>query len=83
MNTEQERTELLPCPFCGGTPKIVERDVEPQGDPWYGRKIEKFVNCACGACLFDEQFHEGFYSDEKAVEAWNRRAHGIKQEKKG
>lgn len=83
MNTEQERAELLPCPFCGGTPEIVERDVEPHGDPWYGRKFEKFVECECGACLFDEAFHEGFYSEEKAVEAWNRRAALQSQDREG
>lgn len=67
--------ELEPCPFCGGTPRIVTRDVEPQGDPWYGRKDETFVLCGCGACLFDGDFHEGFYDAEtRAVAAWNTRA---------
>lgn len=71
-------TTLAPCPFCGGTPRLETRDVEPQGDPWYGKRIETFVLCDCGACLFDVSFHEGFYEPEKnAVAAWNRRAHGI------
>jgi hypothetical protein len=66
---------LKSCPFCGGTPAIVTRDVEPQGDPWYGSKKETFVLCDCGACLFDGSFHEGFWdADTRAVEAWNRRA---------
>jgi hypothetical protein len=66
---------LLPCPFCGGAPEIVTRNVEPQGDPWYGRKDETFVLCNCGAALFDGAFHEGFYDAQtRAVEAWNRRA---------
>jgi hypothetical protein len=69
--------DLKPCPFCGGTPAIVTRDVEPQGDPWYGRKDETFVLCDCGACLFDGTFHEGFWDAEtNAVEAWNRRVCG-------
>ena len=67
-------TELKPCPFCGAKPEIVTRDVEPQGDPWYGAKCETFVLCDCGACLFDGAFHEGFYDAEiRAVAAWNRR----------
>lgn len=70
--------ELKPCPFCGGAPEVVRRDVEPQGDPWYGDKEETFVLCGCGACLFDGSFHEGFGTGETAridaVEAWNRRA---------
>jgi hypothetical protein len=72
---EGSMAELKPCPFCGGTPAIVTRNVEPQGDPWYGRKDETFVLCDCGACLFDGAFHEGFWDAEtRAVEAWNRRA---------
>ena len=55
--------KLLPCPFCGGEAKITARDVEPQGDPWYGQNTQTFIVCAkCGgACLFDEYFHDGFY----------------------
>ena len=66
--------KLKPCERCGATPEIVERDVEPQGDSWYGKRIERFILCKCGACLFDEFFHEGFTSDDAAIEAWNRRA---------
>jgi hypothetical protein len=67
--------ELKPCPFCGGTPELVTRNVEPQGDPWYGKKMETFVLCDCGACLFDGAFHEGFWDAEtRAIAAWNRRS---------
>lgn len=70
--------DLLPCPFCGGQPRLETRDVEPQGDPWYGGKIETFVLCECGACLFDGYFHEGFYDAEtRAVEAWNKRKSNV------
>jgi hypothetical protein len=73
--TERAQQELKPCPFCAGAPAIVTRDVEPQGDPWYGRRMETFVLCGCGACLFDGGFHEGFYDAEtRAVAAWNKRA---------
>lgn len=66
--------ELKPCPFCGGAASIVRRDVEPQGDPWYGQKKEDFPLCQCGACLFDGSFHEGFYDPaERALKAWNSR----------
>jgi Lar family restriction alleviation protein len=67
--------DFLPCPFCGGQAEFVKRDVEPQGDPWYGKKIEEFVECqGCSACLFDGYFHDGFYDKAKAIEAWNKRA---------
>lgn len=67
---------LAVCPFCGGeTPSVVIRDVEPQGDPWYGQKKEQFVECGnCGCCLFDRNFHEGFYDKNDAIAAWNTRA---------
>ena len=67
--------ELQPCPRCGDSDvKIVKRDVEPQGDPWYGKKIERIVECACGIVLFDRYWHEGFTDDEAAAAAWNTRA---------
>lgn len=66
--------ELKPCPFCGATPIIERRDVEPQGDPWYGDKVVRFVLCECGVSLFDRYFHEGFDSNEEAIAAWNTRA---------
>lgn len=71
---------LLPCPFCGGSPDYVLRDVEPQGDSWYGERKEMFILCDCGACLFDGSFHEGFgnsieeYSMTAAAALWNKRA---------
>lgn len=74
MTTDHQGAELKPCPFCGGAPELTERDVEPQGDPWYGKRLETFVVCGCGACLFDGGFHEGFYDPEtRAIAAWNRR----------
>lgn len=81
-------TELLPCPFCGSIPTIVTKDVEPQGDSYFGSRLETFVQCECGCCLFDGTFHEGFCQsyitiddnyyqtltkEETAAAAWNRR----------
>jgi len=78
----QDMPELLPCPFCGGEAEVIKRDVEPQGDPWYGGKDEQFPACKkCGCCLFDEYFHEGFYEEDykkplRAIAAWNTRPEG-------
>ena len=66
--------KLLPCPFCGGKAAVVERDVEPQGDPYYGQKVERFPKCTeCSAVVFDKYWHKGFYADEMLIDAWNRR----------
>jgi hypothetical protein len=75
--TDEKRVsdEPLACPFCGGEASVVTQDVEPQGDPWYGKKLETFVRCTrCGATLFDIYFHEGFGSKAAAIAAWNRRS---------
>ena len=67
---------LKTCPFCGSNHcGITKRDVEPQNDSFYGKKIELFVICFnCGCCLFDEYFHDGFPTEEEAIKAWNKRA---------
>jgi C4-type Zn-finger protein len=67
--------ELKPCPFCGGEAKLSKRDVEPQGDPWYGSKVELFPECQNCACVkFDKYWHEGFSDRDEAITAWNTRA---------
>lgn len=62
--------ELKPCPFCGGGSELA-----------YGGKGSflsegmSFVKCkSCGA--IDQKFEvcRRYSSDEKAIEAWNRRA---------
>jgi hypothetical protein len=52
---------------------MVTHDVEPQGDSWYGTRVETFVLCKCGCCLFDEGFHYGFTNKMNAAAAWNKR----------
>jgi Lar family restriction alleviation protein len=74
---DHENTDgLKPCPFCGsGNVRVHKRDVEPQGDPWYGSKIERVVECTdCSATLFDGYWHDGFSNESDAIAAWNRRA---------
>lgn len=73
--SEALTSNLKPCPFCGGAAEIVERDVEPQQDSWYGKTLAIFAKCkTCGACLFDQYFHDGFGTNDDAAAAWNRRA---------
>jgi len=73
ITMNDSKPSLSPCPFCGRIPSVVRRDVEPQGDSWYGSRMELFVLCDCGCCLFDADFHEGFGSEVDAISAWNKR----------
>lgn len=54
--------ELMPCPFCGKTPKVSD-------GTYSGSAIH--VSCRCGAQLFGGRNH--FSSEEEAVSSWNHR----------
>lgn len=56
---------LKPCPFCGGEAHIHHRNNAP----------EYCVVCEDKKCLGHSVYHL-FYTEEKAAEAWNRRAGG-------
>ena len=66
--------KIKPCPFCGGEAEIVYS--------WLpGRLKGRVVSCKTDDCMGvnveqDEQggFIPEFYTDEKAIEAWNTRA---------
>ena len=52
--------ELKPCPFCGGKPPLVEKE------------LRAWVKCRCSNCeVLVETFV--FRTAEEAIEAWNRR----------
>ena len=57
-------SELKPCPFCGGTPRIVENKL----------CLEHIIYCV--ECDSDSHTVIGgwFDSENEAVEWWNRRA---------
>jgi hypothetical protein len=59
-----EGDELLPCPFCGGEPKLVE--VEPSG---------YVVECKNGACNASTNIRFSCGEDARPLvrEQWNRR----------
>jgi len=54
------KTELKPCPFCGGEAKIATYD-------WGYSVKEYWVYCSCGCET------KKFHSKEEAVENWNTR----------
>ena len=61
-DVNETETQLLPCPICGGMPKVESFEVNPM----FGGGIAWEVWCACG-------FGEGVaYRDRSAaIECWN------------
>lgn len=61
-------TDLKPCPFCGGTARLSGAYTIQGTTAWAvycGKKPSDFT---CGAQITSIE------SEEKAIEAWNRRA---------
>ena len=58
--------ELLPCPFCGETNLYVERAVAYTLTGYL-----YFVRC--GNIPYCAIRQSGFFTEEEAIEAWNRR----------
>lgn len=57
-------SELLPCPFCGGT--LLGRQEGERRTDGYAGEPAKIICAGCDARVFA-------YSLEKAIVAWNRR----------
>ena len=69
MNIEQERAELLPCPFCGGEARISKQ----MGESLWSHHIVLWTQVQCDGC--EAQVGptcEGF--EVEAIDIWNRRA---------
>lgn len=57
--------KLKPCPFCGGVAALNSEK----------NRVASFVKCtSCGAESGLVRVSAEYCSDEKAVEAWNRRS---------
>ena len=74
--------ELKPCPFCGGKPYL-----ETNHRAFINAKTTKVAYVRCRDCeartqrfelkAFGRTSHSGA-ANEKAIEAWNRRAEDVK-----
>lgn len=80
QDIEQSRAELLPCPFCGGTPELVDSRVEwfvrcndckPLATVIYGRSV-RYLDHGGSELDFDSVDWDGL--KQSAIDAWNRRA---------
>ena len=66
---KEEEMDLKPCPFCGGNAELRHTE----GNSEYGKTA--FVACLrCGANSRMVSLSFKYSADEKAIEAWNRRA---------
>lgn len=57
--TDQQKVQLLPCPFCGGQPM--------RGSSYDEDVLLHNIRCRCGAGVND------FFGPEEAIDAWNAR----------
>ena len=62
MNNTLNNT-LKPCPFCGGEANVIEHR-------FHG--LDSSYGVRCKECKAET--HQFYESEEKAIEAWNRRA---------
>lgn len=69
VSSMERRTDLVPCPFCGGTEHWVFAEYDPGYPP------DGVVKCPCGASI---RRSVDVFTDEEckraAVDAWNERA---------
>lgn len=61
IDTSTTAGKLLPCPFCGGEPRISDLP-----------ESAIHVACKCGVNMFGARSHHS--SHEEAIYHWNRRA---------
>ena len=64
---------LKPCPWCGGTPRLVEEPLRH----YYGCSVYVIKCSKCGAIPPNGEFYDVYtirdFAIQQAVEAWNTR----------
>jgi hypothetical protein len=70
---------LLPCPFCGGEPKIFDDGSFPQDaehdEDGPVSPSQYWIECwECGCKLFGGDDFDDFSTEQEAANRWNKRA---------
>lgn len=64
------KKKIKPCPFCGGEARL-EHPSGPYMEPYKGASMVECTNCHAMTRSFSVATE--YSSDDKAIEAWNRR----------
>ena len=70
VDMNNQETNILPCPFCGGIPSIEK-------DEWYGDTLAKgyYVECRNNECQCEPRtWSEKELTEDEAIAQWNKRA---------
>jgi len=65
MTEEVNAKVLLPCPFCGDKPELVEWEV--------GQRKYYAVRCRCDVMMGELSTAQGWAKKEDAIKVWNQR----------
>jgi hypothetical protein len=77
MNTTETKVELLPCPFCGGAPRLSGGDCRIYGRNWFSVVCDN-----CGIWIQDREVWsqdgsgllDTIYPEMECVARWNNRS---------
>lgn len=72
MTPDNEKQELLPCPFCGNGGSLLLPTCK-RGDP-YDRSDRGYPIVRCGNCHSEAAGDNWDHSGRSAIASWNRRA---------
>ncbi len=77
---EIENNRAKPCPFCGGEPMLLKQDRYPNN----GQAVDGFtVICVDSKCVIYGADNLYYRTPKRAINRWNDRAAGGKENDKG
>ena len=72
-----QRSELKPCPFCGGKVEIKQDTRYPRSGKYKDEAVKAYeVICPNYDCIIYNADNKYFLTEEEAAKAWNSRVSG-------